>query len=230
MEVETLDSLEGLDVVAPASAAAIRDRSAALRLACAAAAGPVAPGSAAAESAAATATLARRGVPWIFAAAVLLVALAWGVLDDRAPASAPSPPAPPTTSELTPETTRQPKDIALPPVEPLGERAAEPAPVPAATAGRGSMRISPRAAIPEGAAAKDTPTAETPARSMPLDDPVPQVNLIFVEADRRLAVLDGTIVSEGERVGRRIVQRIESKAVVLREPSGHELRVAIRRR
>ena len=56
------------------------------------------------------------------------------------------------------------------------------------------------------------------------------VNSILVAPDRRLAVVAGEIVHEGDRVGRRVLIRIERDALVLREPSGHEVRVPIRRR
>jgi hypothetical protein len=42
-------------------------------------------------------------------------------------------------------------------------------------------------------------------------------------------VLHGAVVSEGEPVGRRVLLRIDSDAVVLGEPAGYELRVRIRR-
>jgi hypothetical protein len=64
----------------------------------------------------------------------------------------------------------------------------------------------------------------------PLRAPVPQVNSILVAPDRRLAVVAGEIVREGDAVGPRVLIRIEPDAVVLREPSGHEVRVPIRRK
>jgi len=63
-----------------------------------------------------------------------------------------------------------------------------------------------------------------------LEEPLPSVNSILVSPDRRLAVVDGAIVREGDAVGRRVLVRIEPRAVVLREPSGYEVRVFIRRR
>jgi hypothetical protein len=63
-----------------------------------------------------------------------------------------------------------------------------------------------------------------------LTAPLPVVNSILVAPDRRLAVLDGVIVREGEAVGSRVLIRIEPDAVILREPSGHEVRVSLRRR
>jgi hypothetical protein len=59
---------------------------------------------------------------------------------------------------------------------------------------------------------------------------LPLVNSILLAPDRRLAVLDGEIVREGDAVGPRVVVRIEPGAVVLREPSGLEVRVPIRRK
>ena len=68
------------------------------------------------------------------------------------------------------------------------------------------------------------------AAMKPLTAPVPQVNSILVAPDRRLAVVAGEIVREGDAVGPRVLIRIEPDAVVLREPSGHEVRVPIRRK
>jgi hypothetical protein len=55
------------------------------------------------------------------------------------------------------------------------------------------------------------------------------VNSIMVAPDRRLAVVAGEIVREGDTIGRRVLVRIERDSLVLREPSGHEVRVYIRR-
>jgi hypothetical protein len=60
--------------------------------------------------------------------------------------------------------------------------------------------------------------------------PLPQVNSILVSPDRRIAVLDGAIVREGEKVGPRVLVAIEQDGVVLREPSGRQVRVPIRGR
>jgi len=58
--------------------------------------------------------------------------------------------------------------------------------------------------------------------------PLPQVNGIMISGDRRLAIVGGDIVSPGEQVGSLTVARIERAGVVLREPSGREVYVAIR--
>jgi hypothetical protein len=72
--------------------------------------------------------------------------------------------------------------------------------------------------------------ARAERRQVPLDVPLPSINSILVSPDRRLSVVDGVIVHEGEAVGPRVLVRIEPDAVVLREPSGYEVRVPIRRR
>ena len=51
---------------------------------------------------------------------------------------------------------------------------------------------------------------------------------ILIARDRRVAVVGGSIVGIGDSVGARVVVQIERTAVVLREPSGYELRVALR--
>jgi len=95
-----------------------------------------------------------------------------------------------------------------------------PRPAPAAPV---QMSPAPRVMTPSGPRAADS-RARTP---VPLQAPLPRLDSILVDGDRRLAVLDGQIVGIGGRAGDRTVVRIESDAVVLREPSGLEVRVAI---
>lgn len=64
-------------------------------------------------------------------------------------------------------------------------------------------------------------------RAAPLKDPLPGVSTILVSQSRRLAVVDGRIVSVGDKVGRRTVAEIEPHAVRFREPSGLEIRVGL---
>jgi hypothetical protein len=69
-----------------------------------------------------------------------------------------------------------------------------------------------------------------PRRSgRPFREPLPAVNSILVSSDRRIAVLDGRIVEEGDAVGGRVLLRIEQDAVVLGDADGREVRVPIRR-
>jgi hypothetical protein len=99
--------------------------------------------------------------------------------------------------------------------------------VRAAPAERGSPAGGAR-----GGPAADTSRPEGTARppAAVLADRLPTVTSILVAPDRRLAIVDGAIVREGDAVGRRVVVRIEPEAVVLREPSGREVRVRIVRR
>jgi hypothetical protein len=60
-----------------------------------------------------------------------------------------------------------------------------------------------------------------------LKDPLPSVSTILVSENRQLAMVDGQIVSVGDRVGRRTVAEIEPHAVRFREPSGFEVRVGL---
>ena len=62
-----------------------------------------------------------------------------------------------------------------------------------------------------------------------LKDPVPRVTAILVSADRRLATVgdQGQIIGVGDTVGQRTVVAIDDKTVLLREPSGVQIRVAL---
>jgi hypothetical protein len=65
-------------------------------------------------------------------------------------------------------------------------------------------------------------------RYVPLKDPLPQVDSILVDQERRLAIIDGMVVGVGDAVGPRRVTQIESDTVDLREPSGLLVRVHVR--
>jgi hypothetical protein len=58
-------------------------------------------------------------------------------------------------------------------------------------------------------------------------EPVPSLHSILLGPGRRLAILNGSIVGEGDKVGGRRVTRIEHDAVFLRDASGEEIRVAV---
>jgi hypothetical protein len=55
------------------------------------------------------------------------------------------------------------------------------------------------------------------------------VTAILVAADRRLATIgdDGQVVAVGDTIGRRVVVAIDDRTVLLREPSGVQIRVAL---
>lgn len=66
------------------------------------------------------------------------------------------------------------------------------------------------------------------SRPVPLNEPLPVVDSILVDQNRRLAFIAGVFVSVGDSVGSRTVTEIEGEFVILREPSGLHVRVAIR--
>ena len=114
----------------------------------------------------------------------------------------------------------------------------KPAPAPAQPENR--VTAPPPAPKPEVAAPPvsglNTPAvpADKPdaARNRPLPallkDPLPRVMSILVSSDRRFATIDnGQIIGIGDVLGRRVVVAIEERAVVLREPSGMQIRVGL---
>jgi hypothetical protein len=74
-------------------------------------------------------------------------------------------------------------------------------------------------------------TAQSPAAPrVPLKDPLPKIDSILIDQDRRLAVINGRQLAVGDAVGSRVVLQIEQDAVVFREPSGLAVRVELRPR
>ncbi len=151
-----------------------------------------------------------------------------------ASARAGAPAAPPRNAASAPVSTPQPKAAA--PLRQTAEGVASAQPPPAARkpAPADQPAPAPRTAQPApklSAPPADTTRAEAPppsARPKPLNAPVPSVSSILISSDRRLAVIDGRIMGVGETVGPRVVARIEPSFVVLREPSGFELKVPLR--
>jgi hypothetical protein len=64
----------------------------------------------------------------------------------------------------------------------------------------------------------------------PAGPPLPTVDGILIAGTQRLAIVGGIVVAPGDHVGTRAIARIERDGVVLREPSGREIYVAIRPR
>ena len=270
IEVETLDSLDGIGIERPLRAEEIADKAPALRLAlCAGIGRSIAPPRA-----------YSRALPAAIAAAAVLAISIWGVLQfarrppegqsssaalpqsgtpaqtqpaapSPSPGSAPaqSAPAQPRLEEPPATiTARAPSDGTV--AEGTIGRQAAPGEgrsgdargaAPIARSERPAATRTPAAAPDQkpplesrpargAAASARTPEVTTKPAPGPLKDPLPVVNSILVAPDRRLAVLDGAIVREGDAVGPRVLIRIEPGAVVLREPSGYEVRVPIRRR
>lgn len=248
IEVETLDTLDGLRVDGNGLRETVAERAPALRLACAATGRSVRrPGGMPSRAVGAAAGLI-----------VLALLGGWALMrggpsnppsakqaDSRQP-SATAPPPADGSSKTLPSQLPAPvaATAAVPETVPTTGRSpgpAAPQPVDAtatATSGRspGQAGYEVAGAVHrDDAVAPARPAALTAAaapaqRLKPLSAPLPEVNSILVAPDRRLAVLNGEIVREGQQVGPRVLVRIEPGAVVLREPSGYEVRVPIRRK
>jgi hypothetical protein len=96
-----------------------------------------------------------------------------------------------------------------------------PVSVPAAPS-RGELNARPAAADKANAPSVRAPLPEL------LKDPVPRVTAILISSDRRMATIDdGRIIGVGDLLGRRRVVGIDERAVVLQEPSGVQIRVAL---
>ena len=75
-----------------------------------------------------------------------------------------------------------------------------------------------------GSAEAETPTHPVPVRARPL--PIsPRLTSIMIGGDRRLAMVGGSIVGVGDRVGPWVVVGIHQQSVTLRDRSGAETRV-----
>lgn len=242
-EIETLDSLDGLSLT-PAVAADAGDRVAAIRLACAAAGVGVRPRARLLPAAAA-----------VVLAAGAAAAAYYGLPERRdgepvldAPISGPPGAAGVTESgQGRGASGRGPGDAAggsPAPVERPNPARADPAAstTPSETAaGAGSVRDggTPLAAMWERAGRTSLPgtrgtVGEGPQRGaargrLRTEEPLPTVNSILVSPERRAAVLDGQVVREGDRIGGRLVLRIAREGVTVREPSGREVLLTIRR-
>jgi hypothetical protein len=235
VEVETLDSLEGL-AVAPDASDRLLDVAASLRLACA---GAIArPTRRRDESKGKGSPGASRSIlRFLGLAAVILGVLVagWAAWMDPPVPHKPAPsvgrrldaaePAPPSTPTPTP---LPPRPIAPPPA---------PAAVGSVPAGR-ALDTQPPAAdktvaervssAPEPRDLRQPAEAKPLAIPEPLKEPVPNVTAILVASDRRMATLeDGRIVTVGDVLGKRVVVGIDERAVALREPSGVQIRVAL---
>ena len=140
--------------------------------------------------------------------------------------------ASPATAKLeTRPIVTPPAKVVAPPVKPA-MRAVPP--VAAASAGPAARPFpgAPRTfepPAPDAALRTAEPRAPAPRQPLPpLKDALPKVDSILIDQDRRLAIVDGTIVSIGDTVGPRVVVQIDPAGVVLREPSGLSVRIALR--
>lgn len=234
LEVETLDSTDGLRPAAKVSAERLADAAPAIRLACAAALSRperVVP--------AALASLIGRNdappVPIRVATAVLLVgALAWSAFSFRsvllrptvrplAAANRDARRANVTPSHIREQDGRAPIQSNSAPLErrtpPQADAPSESTPV--------STVLSIRAPSPSKTAPPAAAANRRARSAVPLKDPLPRVDSILIDQDRRLALVDGSVVGVGDPVGPRIIVRIERDAIILREPSGLVVRASV---
>jgi hypothetical protein len=229
IEVETLDSTAGLLAGRNLRAGEFTDLAPAVRLATAAAL--------------TAGALPRRDSMLIqgsrFAAATAVIAaLAWTGYSfwhssQPSPArqsSAPQPTSPAASADIPRSTPSQP---ATNPTQTSGN----PTPLPVATRGsdepnramspaQDTLRRVPREQsrkVPSDTKTAAPPQASSPAAS--LNEPLPRIDSVLIDQDRRLAILDGAVVGVGDPVGSRVVVAIAREAILLREPSGRIVRV-----
>jgi hypothetical protein len=99
------------------------------------------------------------------------------------------------------------------------------------TMGRVGERLAPPPASPLVAPTAVPAQPPRPVASSPeLPRPLPRVDGVMISGVRTLAIVDGNVVAPGDRVGGRIVVKVERDGVTLREASGGEVFVAIRTR
>ena len=124
------------------------------------------------------------------------------------------------------------------PAKPAESRRAVSPPAPVKADPSPSIPVRPRAEVSPPATPSGLNTPAVPAdkpeaaRSRPLPallkDPLPRVTTILVSSDRRFATIDnGQIVGIGDVLGRRTVVAIDERTVLLREPSGVQIRVGL---
>lgn len=235
LEVETLDSIEGLRPSGGAKTERLAEIAPAIRLACAAAASK---------------SQTRRAGPLVgmAVAAVLLAGVGWAGYTywalsspPRRP-SAPSVAKPPVSAPMptdrveTPAPQQAPRSSAdtpreLPPGATSGSAAKAPpavTPAPPAVAPAPPPVVAPVPSERVVRRPEEPPTlAPAARRAAPLKEALPVIDSILIDQNRRLAIIGGTIVAVGDRVGPRTVTQIERDFVILREPSGTFVRIPI---
>ena len=227
IEVETLDSLSGL-IIKPSLRERLTELAPVIRIACAGAlARPTRPRRPMVED--------DRRPAWLpLAAALTLIAIAViaGLLlipryfrsaaqgsrspDVRVARESPKPQPPMAAPASRPREVPQSQPVR----PPAPEERTQP------TSGR-SPSTPPRVQSRDAKPLHGPSSRADTSRSRPLKDPLPHVTTILVSADRRFAMVDGRIVSVGDRVGQRTVTAIEPHVVVFREPSGVQIRVGL---
>lgn len=229
IEVETLDSTDGLLAGRRLASGEFSELAPGLRLATAAA---LTGGAASSQD-----SMLPQGVRFA-AAAAAIAALAWAgysflhssQTSSARQSSAPQrTPSPASTDSIRSTSPQSPADPA--------QTSSSPTPLPVATRGSdepnraiASAAEPPRRRSPEQSrrVPSDTKTAAPPQASSPaatLDEPLPRIDTVLIDQDRRLAILDGAVVGIGDPVGSRVVVAIAREAILLREPSGRIVRV-----
>jgi hypothetical protein len=271
IEVESLDSLEGL-IVTPAATDRLADVAASLRMACA---GVIArPTRHRDESKRPAVPVGPVGRVAAAAAVILgLGFLGWSWWPTRSTTS-PPPPRAATSGAAAPKATPAPRTQTQPPPAPIPKQdasanaasrtpssppSASPSPStttkqpsaptkqvspPIAAPPKQSVHVAPRPHPPPPAASSEarkpappsggTTPVSTDGRSAEskgpelLKDPLPRVTAILISSDRRMATIDeGRMVLVGETIGKRLVVAIDYRSIVLREPSGVQIRVGL---
>lgn len=88
---------------------------------------------------------------------------------------------------------------------------------------------APTPALPPVAAERTPPPARPSGKAeAPLKDPLPKLDSVLIDQNRRLAIVDGGLAAVGDRIGLRVIVAINRDGIVLREPSGREVRVPLR--
>jgi outer membrane biosynthesis protein TonB len=258
IEVESLDSLEGL-VVKPDATDRLADVAASLRMACA---GVIARPTRHRDESKRPALPPVGPVGRIAAAAAVILGLgflgwSWWPVRSTAP---PPPPKAATSGAAAPKRTPAPTKAAPQPTPTKPSPPPSASPSPSTTTKQQSaptkqvspqvvappkqnVHVVPRSQPPPAPTSSESrkpapPSGTTPvsteARSAEskgpelLKDPLPRVTAILISSDRRMATIDeGRMVSVGETIGKRLVVAIDDRSVVLREPSGVQIRVGL---
>jgi hypothetical protein len=241
LEVETLDGIDGLRASGRVSPDRLLEAAPAIRLACTAALTSTPQGQAPLLNGVTFMQEEPSAVVRVGAAVALIGALIWGAVSFRplwqpAPVKLPAtaarysaaqPKAEPSTAERAEAPVPEPKNDSTPvstvlSVQPEGTTP----PLPPTTDGQ-----SPSLSTSTSSSAGQQRTARSDRRQpVPLAEPLPRVDSILIDQERRLAVIDGAVISVGDAVGRRTVSGIERDTVLLREPSGLIVRASVRSR
>jgi hypothetical protein len=236
VEVETLDSTDGLRAAGTVSAERLRESASAIRLACAAVLMPgddrTSTNSPAAPAKEET-SLAMRAA----AALALIAALGGGAFLLRSiVAPTPVKPMPVPQRSVAASPARVPSAIEPKPTSAAHEESqkadAAGSKADARTSEAEDLRSdsTPVSTVLSVRAEPKMSASAAGARRPPLKAPLPAVELILMDQKRPLAVVGGAVVGVGDLVGPRTIVRIERDGVLLREPSGLVVRASIRRK